>query len=155
MSNPSFVRPVALVVVASVLMLVGPAVSPAHASLSGSYEHAVTKYTNAERTKRDLKKVAKSKCLDRFAESQARAMAKKQKLYHQQLKPILARCKLREVGENVAFGYPSGKAATTGWMGSPGHKKNLLNKVHRLIGVGAYQDTRGQWYVAQVLGRHL
>ena len=92
-------------------------------------------------------------CLDSYAESWARNMAKKQRMYHQELGPILSKCKLSQVGENIAFGYPSGKAVTKAWIASPPHKANLLNKRHRLIGVGAVQDSRGYWWVSEVLGR--
>ncbi len=73
-------------------------------------------------------------------------------MYHQPMGPILKKCKLSQVGENVAFGYSSGKSVTKAWMDSSGHRANLLNGKHRLIGVGAYQDSRGQWYVSQVFG---
>lgn len=33
------------------------------------------------------------------------------------------------------------------------HRANLRTPQHRLIGVGAYQDSNGRWYVAQVLGQ--
>ena len=94
-----------------------------------------------------------SSCVDRYAERQARAMAKKQQMYHQDLAPILTKCKLRSVGENVAYGYPSGKAVTKAWMASKGHRENLLRSEYRLIGVGAVKDSDGRWYVAQVFGR--
>ena len=76
-------------------------------------------------------------------------------MYHQSMKPILEKCHLSQVGENVAFGYPNGKAVIEAWMHSPDHKKNLLNSRHRLIGLGAYQDAGGHWYVSQVFGRKL
>jgi uncharacterized protein YkwD len=134
-------------------LVAGPLVQPAVASASGSYERSVQSHTNEERTKRDRKALKKSACLDGYAEKQARAMADSQQLYHQELGPILADCNLSQVGENIAFGYTSGKAAVAAWMASPGHRSNLLNSRHRLIGVGAYQDADGHWYVSQVLGR--
>jgi len=39
-------------------------------------------------------------------------------------------------GENIAGGYGTPAAAMDGWMGSSGHKSNLLNTGHREIGVG-------------------
>jgi uncharacterized protein YkwD len=152
MSAPrSAVRFVVLLLVTGAL-LSGPMANPSAASASGSYESDTMKYAYSERTRRHLSPVKSSRCLDEYAERQARAMAAKNKLYHQDLGPILARCQLRLVGENVAFGYSSGKTVTSAWMNSPGHRDNLLNKDHRLLGVGAYRDSRGHWYVAQVLG---
>ncbi len=109
-----------------------------------TYENSAIAHTNAERAQRDRVKLKKSKCLDRFAEKQARAMAAETTMYHQPMDPILEKCHLSQVGENVAFGYPSGKAVVKAWMHSPGHKKNLLNSRHRLIGLGAYQDAGRQ-----------
>ena len=52
----------------------------------------------------------------------------------------------------MAYGYASGAAVTAGWMGSTGHRQNILNPSYRLLGVGAAQDTDGRWYAAQVFG---
>ena len=134
-------------------LLAGPLAPLASASVSGDYEINVKRYTNVERDERDLKVVKRSACLDKYAERQARKMAEVERMYHQDLGPILADCELSQVGENVAYGYPDGKAAVDAWMHSPPHKQNLLNSRHRLIGVGAYQDQDGTWYVSQVLGR--
>ena len=154
MSRSPLVRSSALLLLSAAALIVGPLAQPAAASVSGRYEHSVNVHTNLERSERQLTALKKSTCLDRYAERQARAMAKKQKMYHQELGPILRRCHLREVGENVAFGFATGEAVTAGWMGSPPHRLNLLNPDHRLIGVGAYQDPHGWWYVSQVLGAH-
>ena len=130
-----------------------PLTQVAQASASGTYENSVYANTNVQRAKYDRVSLKGAKCLDRFAERQAAKMAAEQRMYHQQLGPILKACKLSMVGENVAYGYPNGKAAVSAWMKSPGHKANILNKNYRLIAVGAAQDKDGRWYVAQVFGR--
>jgi uncharacterized protein YkwD len=130
-----------------------PFTQPAQASPSQSYETSVYDNTNIQRQKYNRTSLKGSRCLDRYAERQARAMAAKGRIYHQNLWPILEACKLSTVGENVAFGYPNGKAAVAAWMQSKGHRANILNPRFRLIAVGAYQDSRGSWYVAQVFGR--
>lgn len=153
MSLPKTARLIVSALAASVALLVGPAAVPASASVSGNYELAVQKTTNAERSKRNLSKLKHRECLDNYAEAQARRMAKTKKLYHQSLKPILKKCKLSAVGENVAYGYASGKKTTNAWMNSPGHKANIVNKRFTKMGIGAYRDSQGRWWVAQVLGR--
>lgn len=45
------------------------------------------------------------------------------------------------LGENVAAGYPTIAAVTTGWMNSPGHCQNLLDS--RFTHLGAQQATNG------------
>ena len=130
-----------------------PLTQTAYASPSQNYETSVYTNTNSQRAKYDRVALKGSRCLDTFAERQARAMAKQGRIYHQNLRPILDTCKLRMVGENVAYGYRDGKSAVSAWMRSPGHRANILNGNYRLIAVGAYQDSRGSWYVAQVFGR--
>lgn len=135
-------------------VIFGPATMPASAlSASDTYEADVIKYANVERAKKRVALVKANSCLDRYAEAQAKAMATKKRMYHQSMSPILKACNLNLVGENVAFGYGSGKSVTAAWMKSPSHRANLLNSKHRLIGVGAYKDSRGYWYVSEVLGR--
>lgn len=155
MPAPRRARSLVLLAATSLAALVGPLTQPASASVSATYENSAISQTNSERAHRDRKKLKKSKCLDRFAEKQARAMAGGHSMYHQSMKPIMKKCHLSQVGENVAFGYTNGKAVVDAWMHSPDHKKNLLNSRHRLIGLGAYQDAGGHWYVSQVFGRKL
>ena len=121
-------------------------------SASDRYEADVISGTNAERTSRELKPLSSEACVDRYAEQQAARMAAERRMYHQDLGPILRECNLHAVGENVAYGYSSGSAVVAGWMGSSGHRANILNGSYRLLGVGAVQSSDGRWYAAQVFG---
>jgi uncharacterized protein YkwD len=121
-------------------------------SASDRYEGDVVSGTNAERSSRGLRALSTEACVDRYAEQQAARMAAERRMYHQDLGPILRACNLRTVGENVAYGYPSGSAVMGGWMGSSGHRANILNSSYRLLGVGAAQSSDGRWYAAQVFG---
>ncbi|GAB4424660.1 MAG: hypothetical protein OHK0015_03770 [Chloroflexi bacterium OHK40] len=42
----------------------------------------------------------------------------------------------RTVGENIAAGYTSAEAVMAGWMGSAGHRDNILNCAYTHLGVG-------------------
>ena len=130
-----------------------PLTQSAQASPSGTYENSVYTNTNVQRAKYDRVALNGSRCLDTYAEHQAKAMATQRRLYHQNLSPILSACNLSTVGENVAYGYSSGQAVVAAWMRSPGHRANILEPKYRLIAVGAYQDSSGRWYVSQVFGR--
>jgi len=130
-----------------------PLTQVAQASPSQTYETSVYNNTNVQRAKHDRVALRGARCLDIYAERQARRMADEQRMYHQQLGPILKACRLSIVGENVAYGYSNGRAAVTAWMNSSGHRANILNTRYRLIAVGAAQDDDGRWYVAQVFGR--
>ncbi len=72
-------------------------------------------------------------------------------MYHQDLDVPLTTCRLQAMGENVAFGYVGGAAATQGWLRSPAHRANLLEPAHTHIGVGAHRDGHGRWFVSQLL----
>jgi uncharacterized protein YkwD len=146
---------VALLIVAALLpasLLTSPAVSAP--TPETTYASQARKATNAERTSRQLAKLSKSACLQRFAVSQAQKMANQRRIFHQPLQPILNRCGLGSVGENVAYGYPNGSAVVRGWMNSPGHRANILNGGYRQMGLAA-RKAGNVWYVAQVFGRAL
>ena len=129
-----------------------PSSTPSTPTASDRYEADVITASNAERTSRSLVAHTEQTCVDEYAELQSAKMAAEKRMYHQDLKPIMSECNLRAVGENVAYGYADGTKVTAGWMGSAGHRANILNARYRLIGVGATQDSDGRWYAAQVFG---
>jgi uncharacterized protein YkwD len=51
----------------------------------------------------------------------------------------------REVGENLAVGYPSADSVVDGWMHSPGHRANVLSSKFDEVGVAVAPEspTRG------------
>jgi uncharacterized protein YkwD len=51
--------------------------------------------------------------------------------------------------ENIAMGYPTPAAVVAGWMGSAGHRANILNCASHAVGVG--YDPRG-FYWTQLFG---
>lgn len=128
--------------------------APAAVSAQTRYQNQVFAATNRQRVRHDRVKLRKNKCVQRFAVRQAKKMARQQRMFHQQLGPILRKCNLSTVGENVAYGYRSGRAVVNqGWMHSQGHRENILNRNYRLIGMGARRSSDGTWYAAQVFGR--
>ncbi len=54
--------------------------------------------------------------------------------------------------ENIGVGYHSAASAVDGWMGSPGHKANILRTDRREIGVGYVNDPTDTNNVSQDLG---
>ncbi len=54
-------------------------------------------------------------------------------------------------GENVAMGYPDPPSVMGGWMGSSGHRQNILNGNYTEIGVGVAYAADGTPYWTQVL----
>ena len=74
-------------------------------------------------------------------------------MFHQDLGPVMDKCGLSLVGENVAFGFTKAGTLLKAWMDSPGHRANILDALYRQLGVGARKSDEGVWYVAQVFGR--
>ncbi len=54
--------------------------------------------------------------------------------------------------ENIAAGYPTPEAVTAGWMGSDGHRRNILNCGLRAIGIGISRGANGWLYWTQDFG---
>jgi uncharacterized protein YkwD len=129
------------------------AVSRTAASQQSSYQSAAVRATNSARVRHDLTALETDQCLQQFAVQQAKAMAQQESMYHQDLGPIMRACGLGLVGENVAYGYSSGRDVVEGWMHSPGHRANILNRGFRVIAVAARESASGRWYAAQVFGR--
>lgn len=139
------------------LALLLAAVPRADAAPSRAADYLVEarKYTNHERTSRRRPALVNSECLARFARAQAARMARDQRLYHtQDFGAIGRRCGLRSWAENVAQApsNDTGREVVRMWMGSQGHRANILNAEYRHFGMGAVHS-RGSWWVVQVFGR--
>ena len=51
------------------------------------------------------------------------------------------------IAENLAWGYPDPATIVTGWMNSPGHRRNMLLANVREFGVGVVESARGPIWV--------
>ena len=122
----------------------------------GEYQRDVFRATNHQRAQHDLVKLRHQACVQKYAVRQAKRMAAQERIFHQDLLPILLECGLRKAGENVGYGYATGRALVKrGWMRSEGHRANILDGEFRVLGVGARRSDDGTWYAAQVFGRVL
>ncbi|WP_164519620.1 CAP domain-containing protein [Nocardioides ferulae] len=145
---------------ALLLPLLSVAPGPAHArqapdaAQGGARDYAsgAVRATNQQRADHDLVRLDPGRCLQRKAAQQARKMARRGEIFHQDLQPVLEDCGLTSTGENVASGFPTGRATVNrGWMRSAGHRANILEADYRLMGLAA-RKSQGRWYVAQVFG---
>lgn len=61
----------------------------------------------------------------------------------------------RNIGENIAAGYPNAGSVQEGWLDSPGHCRNIMNPSFTQIGVGCTRDTGASYgnYWTVVFGR--
>ncbi|MGY1842577.1 CAP domain-containing protein [Modestobacter sp. SYSU DS0875] len=48
--------------------------------------------------------------------------------------------------ENIAYGQPDAAAVMAAWMGSPGHRANILNCDLGTLGIGVAQGAGGPWW---------
>ena len=122
--------------------------------------------TNNERVANGLPSLAYNKQLSEMANAKAVDMIQKQYFAHVSPDGIDL-SKLAQtygygylnVGENLALGdFTSSADVVTGWMNSPGHRANILNKNFTEIGVAAIQgnyEGRVVWYAVQEFGRPL
>ena len=127
-----------------------PVTVPVANSTAATYADRVLALTNAERTARGLRPLALSACADGFADTWAAKLAAAGTLSHQALSPILTTCRARRAGENVAYGNVTPEAMVRMWMGSAGHRANILNAAYTHLGVGTTTTSSGRTYGVQV-----
>lgn len=158
LARPPAATAAALVTLLALVVLGGtpaPAVAaPAGGDGAAAYGRQAFRATNHQRATHDRLAFRHQRCLHRFARRQAVRMARQERMFHQRLAPVLRRCHLSYVGENVAEGYPSGSAVVNrGWMRSPGHRANILDRRFKRMEVVARRGDDGRWYASQVFGR--
>jgi uncharacterized protein YkwD len=127
---------------------------PAQAQVAAlEYQAEAFTVTNVQRIRHERVPLTHGACVQKWAVRQARKMARQQRMFHQDLARVADDCGLSRAGENVAYGFPTGRSVVLdGWMKSAGHRANILNRDYRQMGIGA-RKAGGTWYVAQVFGR--
>ncbi len=127
----------------------GADVDPATATL-GQTTGATLCLVNAERTSRGLKALTRDGRLDTAARRHTADMVERQYFAHRSPEGRHPADRIRAagyltsatawvVGENLAWGtYDRGtpRAIVKAWMGSPGHRANILDRRYREIGLG-------------------
>lgn len=112
-----------------------------------TYETRVQRWVNRRRANHHLPRVRISRCPDRTAERWSRHLAATGRFYHQSMRTVLRRCDARYAGETLGRGSMRPKRLVRMWMKSPGHRKILLSRKARRIGIGAEPVGRGGWVV--------
>ena len=135
------------------LLLVGllPPAPSAARSGAGDYAASAHRSTNAKRDNHGIDTLTRNACLKKFARKQARRMARQGRMFHQPLKKVQNDCDMGWAGENVAYGFGTGKAVVKAWIKSPGHRENILRPQFESMGIAAVRRN-GVWWVAQVFG---
>ena len=123
---------------------------PPSTTSTATYEGQILALVNAERTAAGLPALTAQACPDEFAEPWSPHMAAEGGLSHQSLSPVLSRCGAHAAAENVGMNSSSSPASmVAAFMNSPGHRANILGASYSGIGIGAYRDSRGVWWVTQ------
>ena len=91
--------------------------------------------------------VLRDETLELIALEQARAMAAKNELSHEALGPFTSRIAPARAGraaENIAYGYDGFKQTLSQWIGSSGHRQNLLLHNASRVGIASAKDASGK-----------
>ncbi|KAA1424766.1 CAP domain-containing protein [Mumia zhuanghuii] len=139
----------ALAVLAAVVSLV-LAIAPPVAAASES--DTITARANAARADEGLAPLVRNPALDAAALDWAREMADDGRLSHNPDLSGAVPSGWQRIGENVAQGYGSGSAMHAGWMGSSGHRANILGD-YTDIGVAFIREDGTTWGV-QVFAKY-
>jgi uncharacterized protein YkwD len=124
-----------------------------------SLENRVTALTNAERVAAGCGELRTDERLRTAARGHSHDMAVNNYFSHTGLDGSSPSDRARAAGydggvaENIAMGYRTPEDVMRGWMNSEGHRNNLLNCRHGVIGVGLAYDSRGRPYWTQKFGR--
>jgi uncharacterized protein YkwD len=102
-------------------------------------EENVVRLTNLEREKYKLPPLEVDKELMESARHHAAWMARTRQLVHTS----------RPVAENIAMGQRESTEVVRAWMGSSGHRANILRRHHRRIGVAVAKAPNGTLYWCQ------
>lgn len=122
-----------------------------------STEKEVIRLVNIERSKAGLSPFETSNELSKVARIKSKDMADNK--YFSHTSPTYGspfdmmkhyNIKYNTAGENIAMGHLSAESVVKGWMNSPGHKANILNKNFNKIGVGAYTASNNTIYWTQM-----
>lgn len=110
---------------------------------------------NDEREDRGLNELESDPTLNEIAAMRAKEIA--EKFSHTRPNGTSCFTALDEYGvtnvyaaENIAMGSKTPEGVMDQWMGSKGHKANILGSDYTRIGVGLYVDSRGDYYWVQV-----
>ena len=150
-----------LLVLAGCSSPAGPSSVEAGTPASSSAASALALLTNAERRQAGLPALAMSQSLMRAAQLHADQMASMGQMAHSlpgarypepQDRLAAVGYRWQAYAENVAYGQGSPASAMSSWMGSSGHRANILNPGLTEIGAAVANGSDGRPYWVQVFG---
>lgn len=138
-------RPLALI--AAALLLAGCVETTRTATIStisiAAPQSNVTQLVNAQRRAAGQAPVSRNARLDGLAQSRAAEMLRTGNYGHTDARGrgnvqrvAASGCQARGTGENIAWGQRTTEIAMSGWMSSPGHRRNIRYPNWRVFGYG-------------------
>jgi uncharacterized protein YkwD len=116
-------------------------VSSARPSEPAAYAAQIVRETNDVRTANGRPKLGGSKCAHDAALQRASGLIGKAELTHAPLAGVIADCvPATTAAENLSRTAARAASVIDTWMGSPGHRSNLLDPALTEIGVGCVLD---------------
>lgn len=111
--------------------------------------------TNSHRQSNGLHALQRDSSLDKAARDWSKKMADADHMSHNPNVGSQIRSGWSRWGENVAWNRPgNANGIMSSWMGSAGHKANILHKDFTHIGVGVYVDSNGKMWATQVFAQY-
>ena len=121
------------------------------------YQKIILKGVNIEREKNNLKPLKIDNHLNKIAIVKAKDMAREKKMSHTSKKFGVTFNLIKKEGifytkaaENIASGHKTPEFVTERWLKSKGHRKNILERDYRFIGIGKAPDNNGKIYWVQI-----
>jgi uncharacterized protein YkwD len=131
------------------------ALAPGHRYCPGASVAAVVSRVNAARRRAGVRPLVADARLARIARGRSAAMAARRTLSHRGWSRALREAGVTGavIGENVAYSYTTAAAVMRSWLGSAGHRANILLPRFRRIGVGCVIDGAGRrWWTQDFEG---
>lgn len=117
-----------------------------------SYGEEILHLVNKERTARGLNALILSADISKVAVEKSKDMSVNNYFAHESPNYGSPFDMMRKfgltymaAGENIAMGHRTPADVMNGWMNSPGHKANILNKKFNKMGIGMYVDKSIYW----------
>ncbi|MEX0753904.1 MAG: CAP domain-containing protein [Actinomycetota bacterium] len=141
-----------IVLVSTLVLALGLGVlgtAPASAGKHGRRDQMLS-LLNKARTNREVRRLDVKSIVARRAAGHSRAMDRKNRLYHSDpLARQVRGLRWRVVGENVGVG-PSIDGLYRAFMRSKPHKRNILDRSFKKVGIGFDVDRRGNHWVTLI-----
>ncbi|MEE6283185.1 CAP domain-containing protein [Georgenia sp. MJ170] len=114
---------------------------PASSPAADEYAVELVALTNDVRRDEGLEELAPSECAREAALERAAALVGAEELEHAPLGPVLERCAPQTTAaENLVNSAATPAEVTDAWLGSPGHRANIVDPALTEIGIGCVED---------------